>query len=188
MKSKKNNFLEIQGSEKSKNNFVNTQSNKIVALCDVEDLLIIDNDDALLICKKESSGKIKKIISKLKEKGDQRLSFHTTVHRPWGSYTILEDAPTHKVKRLTVLPGKILSLQSHKHRAEHWTVVRGEAYVVNGDKELNLKSNESTYIPAGNKHRLGNKTDKILEVIETQTGNYFGEDDIIRYEDKYGRK
>ncbi len=174
--------------EKSKNNFVNTQSNKIVALCDVEDLLIIDNDDALLICKKESSGKIKKIISKLKEKGDQRLSFHTTVHRPWGSYTILEDAPTHKVKRLTVLPGKILSLQSHKHRAEHWTVVRGEAYVVNGDKELNLKSNESTYIPAGNKHRLGNKTDKILEVIETQTGNYFGEDDIIRYEDKYGRK
>jgi mannose-1-phosphate guanylyltransferase/mannose-6-phosphate isomerase len=174
--------------ENSNNNFVNTSSNKVVALCDVDNLLVIDSDDALLICKKESSGKIKKIITKLKEKKDERLQFHTTVHRPWGSFTILEDAPTHKVKRLTVYPGKILSLQSHNHRAEHWTVVKGEAYVVNGDDELTLKTNESTYIPVGNKHRLGNKTDSILEIIETQSGDYFGEDDIIRYGDEYGRK
>jgi mannose-1-phosphate guanylyltransferase/mannose-6-phosphate isomerase len=172
----------------SKNNFISTSNNKIVALCDVKDLLIIDNDDALMICKKESSGKIKSIIKKLKIKNDDRLNVHTTVHRPWGSYTILEDSETHKVKRLTVLPGKILSLQSHNHRAEHWVVVKGKAFIVNGDKELNLNSNESTYIPMGNKHRLGNKSNSILEVIETQTGDYFGEDDIIRYDDEYGRE
>lgn len=172
----------------SKNNFISSNKDKIVALCDIDDLLIIDSDDALLICKKNSSNNIKPIIEKLKEKKDERLLIHTTAYRPWGSYTILEDKPTHKVKRLSVLPGKILSLQSHNHRAEHWTVVKGEAYVINGEEELILKKNESIFIPIGNKHRLGNKTNQILEVIETQTGDYFGEDDIIRYEDEYKRE
>lgn len=174
--------------ENSKNNFVRTSSNKIVSLCDVNDLLVVDTDDALMVCKKSCSGKVKNIINKLKYKNDERVDFHTTVHRPWGSYTILEDAETHKVKRLTVLPGKILSLQSHNHRAEHWVVVKGEAYIVNGEKEFILNQNESTYIPSGNKHRIGNKTTLPIEIIETQTGDYFGEDDIIRYDDEYGRK
>lgn len=125
-------------------------------------------------------------------KKEEKLTIETeketiTETRPWGSFTILEDSDTHKVKRLTVLPGKILSLQSHNRRAEHWVVVTGQAYVVNGDKELTLNYNESTYIPIGNKHRLGNKTNEILEVIEIQTGEYFGEDDIVRYDDEYGR-
>ncbi|NQZ85059.1 MAG: phosphomannose isomerase type II C-terminal cupin domain [Nanoarchaeales archaeon] len=125
-------------------------------------------------------------------KKEEKLTIETeketiTETRPWGSFTILEDSDTHKVKRLTVLPGKILSLQSHNRRAEHWVVVTGQAYVVNGDKELTLNYNESTYIPIGNKHRLGNKTNEILEVIEIQTGDYFGEDDIVRYDDEYGR-
>lgn len=172
----------------SKNNFISAKKDKITALCDVNDLIVIDTDDALLICKKNSSNNVKPIIEKLKEKKDERLLIHTTAYRPWGSYTVLEDKPTHKVKRLTVLPKKILSLQSHNHRAEHWTVVKGEAYVVIGEKEMILKQNQSTYIPKKSKHRLGNKTNQILEIIETQTGDYFGEDDIIRYEDEYNRK
>lgn len=141
-----------------------------------------------MICPRNKSQEVKQIVAKLKKNKSPQKDFHLTVYRPWGSYTILEEQETHKVKRLTVNPGKILSLQSHKHRSEHWTVVKGEAYIVNGEQELNLKTNESTYIPAGNKHRLGNKTNKVLEIIEVQSGSYLGEDDIIRYEDKYGRK
>ena len=173
----------------AKNNYIHSnQENKIVTVNGLNNVIVIDTDDALLITPRESSQNVKEIVKHLNDKNDQRTKFHSTVYRPWGSYTILEDAPTHKVKRLTVLPGKILSLQSHNYRAEHWTVVRGEAYVVNGDEEITLKVNESTYIPIGNKHRLGNKSKEILEVIETQSGSYFGEDDIIRYEDKYNRK
>lgn len=164
------------------------ESKKLISLASVDNLIVVDTQDALMICPRNKSQEVKQIVAKLKKNKSPQKDFHLTVYRPWGSYTILEEQETHKVKRLTVNPGKILSLQSHKHRSEHWTVVNGEAYIVNGEQELSLKTNESTYIPAGNKHRLGNKTNKVLEIIEVQSGSYLGEDDIVRYEDKYGRK
>ena len=112
---------------------------------------------------------------------------HTTVHRPWGSYTVLEDAPDCKVKRLTVKPGQVLSLQKHYRRSEHWTVVRGTARVRVGDEEKLLHRNESVYIPMDTLHRLENPTSDDIHLIEVQCGDYFGEDDIVRLEDRYGR-
>lgn len=109
-------------------------------------------------------------------------------HRPWGKYEVLADEKNHKVKKITVSPGASLSLQSHKHRSEHWVVVVGTAKVVNGENLLTLHENESTYISAGSMHRLSNPGKENLEIIEVQTGDYLGEDDITRYEDQYGRK
>ncbi|MCA9459231.1 MAG: mannose-1-phosphate guanylyltransferase/mannose-6-phosphate isomerase [Nanoarchaeota archaeon] len=172
----------------AKNNLVHGEIKKHISLYGVNNLIVIDTKDALLICERDKSENVKKIVEKLKKTNDEKINFHQTVYRPWGSYSILEDEDTHKVKRLTVLPGKILSLQRHQKRAEHWTVVKGEAYVVNGEKEITLKTNESTYIPFNTIHRLGNKSKEIVEVIETQSGTYFGEDDIERFEDEYGRK
>jgi mannose-1-phosphate guanylyltransferase/mannose-6-phosphate isomerase len=174
--------------ESSRNNFVKTCDGKLVTLCDVNDLIIIDNDDALMVCKKGSSDKVKKIISKLKESDDKRLKFHTTVYRPWGTFSILDEGPNYKVKRLVVYPGKKLSLQKHSRRSENWTVVNGIANVVCGDKEIELGPSESIYIPAETKHRIANFKDKEVEIIETQSGDYLEEDDIIRFEDDFGRK
>jgi mannose-1-phosphate guanylyltransferase len=109
------------------------------------------------------------------------------VHRPWGTYTVLEEGPGFKIKRIEVKPGASLSLQMHNHRSEHWIVVSGSATVVNGDRQLTVETNESTYIPAGNKHRLENATREALVMIEVQSGDYLGEDDIVRFDDKYGR-
>lgn len=171
----------------SHRNYIHARDDKIVALCDVKDHIIIDTDDALLICPREKSERVKDVVERLKRKEHNTIHFHKTVYRPWGSYTDLDEGKYHKVKRLNVFPGKILSLQSHNHRAEHWVVVKGKAYVVVGDKEMVVKENESVYIPPNTKHRLGNKTDSLVEVIETQTGSYLGEDDITRYEDEFGR-
>ena len=110
-----------------------------------------------------------------------------TAYRPWGSYTVLEESKHHKIKRLLVKPKGALSLQMHHHRSEHWVVVEGTACVVNGDEEFILKANQSTYIPAGQRHRLSNPGDTDLVLIEVQTGTYLGEDDIVRFEDIYGR-
>jgi mannose-1-phosphate guanylyltransferase len=107
--------------------------------------------------------------------------------RPWGTYTVLEEGPGFKIKRIEVKPGASLSLQMHHHRSEHWIVVDGSATVINGERELTVNTNESTYIPAGNKHRLGNVTPNALVMIEVQSGSYLGEDDIVRFDDKYGR-
>jgi mannose-1-phosphate guanylyltransferase len=109
------------------------------------------------------------------------------VHRPWGTYTVLDAGPQFKIKRIEVKPGASLSLQMHRHRSEHWVVVSGTAKVVNGDRELTIRTNESTFIPAGNKHRLENPAETGLVMIEVQSGTYVGEDDIVRFEDKYGR-
>jgi mannose-1-phosphate guanylyltransferase len=113
---------------------------------------------------------------------------HTTVHRPWGTYTVLEEGPRFKIKRIVVKPGGRLSLQMHHHRSEHWVVVSGMARVVNGDRELFINTDESTYIPAGHKHRLENPGVVDLIMIEVQSGEYLGEDDIVRFEDIYGRQ
>jgi mannose-1-phosphate guanylyltransferase / mannose-6-phosphate isomerase len=168
----------------SNNNLVH--ADKLVCLNGVDDLIVVDTPDALMISKKYKSENVKKIVEELE--GDKRVAYHKTVYRPWGSYTILEEGENYKVKRLRVLPGKILSLQMHHKRSEHWVVVRGEAYIVKGETEVVLCKNESIYIPTETKHRLGNKTHEILEIIETQSGAYLGEDDIVRFEDKYGRE
>lgn len=118
---------------------------------------------------------------------NNQSELHQTIHRPWGSYTVLEEGKLYKLKRIEVNPGASLSLQMHHHRSEHWIVVEGIATVTNGDKVIQLKANESTYIATENKHRLENNTNENLILIEVQCGTYLGEDDIVRFEDKYGR-
>jgi mannose-1-phosphate guanylyltransferase len=170
----------------SKNNLIYGNERKI-ATVDIEDLIIVDTGDALLISKKGSSQKVKNIVQKIR--GDSELhNIHLTAHRPWGTYTILEDNPKYKIKRIEVKPGGRLSLQKHFHRSEHWTVVSGTAVVTLGEKEIPLRANESIYIPMGELHRLENRGKLLLVVIETQIGDYLGEDDIIRVQDDYKRE
>ena len=130
---------------------------------------------------------VKKIVSRLKASDKDEYRLHRTVYRPWGSYTVLEEHERYKIKRLTVNPGAKLSLQMHHHRSEHWVVVKGTATVVCGEEKFLVHENESTYISAGNKHRLENEGVLQLELIEVQNGSYLGEDDIMRFDDVYGR-
>jgi mannose-1-phosphate guanylyltransferase/mannose-6-phosphate isomerase len=160
---------------------------RIVATVGVENLLIVDTKDAILVAHKERSQGVKDVVQFLKANNHDAAVYHQTVHRPWGSYTILEDEVDCKVKRLIVKPGQILSLQKHQRRSEHWTMVSGTAKVRVGDKEFLLEANQSTYIPINTLHRLENPTDKDIAMIEVQCGDYFGEDDIERFEDIYGR-
>jgi len=160
---------------------------RIVAAVGVENLLIVDTKDAILVAHKERSQGVKDVVQFLKANNHEAAVYHQTVHRPWGSYTILEDEEDCKVKRLIVKPGQILSLQKHQRRSEHWTMVKGTAQVRVGDKEFLLESNQSTYIPVNTLHRLENPTNKDIAIIEVQCGDYFGEDDIERFEDIYGR-
>lgn len=160
---------------------------RLVAAVGVEDLIIIDTPDALLVANRHRSQEVKKIYNQLKAQGHDAHKLHRTVHRPWGTYTVLEEGEQFKIKRIEVKPGASLSLQMHHHRSEHWVVVGGTAEVVNGEETLMLQANQSTYIPAGNKHRLHNPGVLDLVMIEVQSGAYLGEDDIVRFEDKYGR-
>ena len=169
----------------SKNNLI--MAERLTATVGVEDLIIIDTDDALLVAHRGEGQRVKEIYNRLKERDDERAIVHRTAYRPWGSYTLLEENNRYKIKRLTVLPGKKLSLQMHYHRSEHWVVVRGTAKVRVGDEEILLRPGESTFIPAGVIHRLENPGKVVLEVIETQIGEYLGEDDIVRFEDDFGR-
>ena len=170
----------------SRNNLVMTS--RLTATVGVEDLIIIDTDDALLVAHRGEGQRVKEVYRRLKEMNDERVMVHRTAYRPWGSYTVLEEGDRYKIKRLTVLPGKKLSLQMHYHRSEHWVVVRGTAKVRVGEKEILLRPGESTFIPAGVIHRLENPGKVILEVIETQIGEYLGEDDIVRFADDFGRE
>lgn len=171
----------------SKNNFVYSKE-RTIALCDVENLVIVDTKDAILVSKKGSSQKVKEIVKQLKEKNSELPNIHKTAHRPWGTYTILDECDGYKVKRIVVKPGKRLSLQKHFHRSEHWVVVSGTAKVTKGDKEYLIKANESTYIPMGEIHRLENVGKIPLVMIEAQVGEYLGEDDIVRLDDDYKRE
>lgn len=170
----------------SKNNLVLTQ-NRLVSTIDVEDLVIVDTSDAIVIAKKGSTQKVKELVAEVKKRNSEMTNVHTTAHRPWGTYTILEENPGYKVKQITVRPGAKLSLQYHHHRSEHWIVVSGVATVTNGDNTFDLKQNESTYIPKEAKHRLENKQNEELVLIEAQVGGYLGEDDIVRLQDDYKR-
>ncbi len=153
----------------------------------IEDLVVVDTPDALLIAKRDRAQDVKQIVSQLKLSNHDAYRIHRTVHRPWGTYTVLEEGDRFKMKRIVVKPGASLSLQMHHHRSEHWIVVRGCADVVNGEQVISLQPNESTYIPAGHKHRLINPGVVDLVLIEVQCGEYLGEDDIVRFEDVYGR-
>jgi len=153
----------------------------------VSDVVVVDQKDALLVCKRDESLRVKDAVDILKKRKDSRADYHLTVYKPWGSYTILEDDDFYKVKRLTVLPGKRLSYQMHYHRNEHWIVASGTAIVIIDDVEKIVRTGESIYIRSGEKHRLINSGNLLLEVIEVQNGQYLGEDDIVRYEDDYVR-
>lgn len=175
----------------SKNNMI--FSDKVIATVDVEDLIIIDTIDATLIAKKGSSQKVKDIVAKLNELGvnnpkyKQLTEIHTTAYRPWGHYTVLEEWPRFKMKRIVVKPGKRLSLQKHNHRSEHWVVVSGSAIVTKGKEQRFIKPNESIYIPIGEVHRMENQGKIDLVFLEVQVGEYLEEDDIVRIEDDFNR-
>ena len=170
----------------SKNNFIQS-TNRMIASIGIDNLAIIDTPDALLIARRDRSQDVKQIVQTLKDKSHESYLNHRTVIRPWGSYTVLEEGPSFKIKRIVVHPQQSLSLQLHHHRSEHWIVVEGIAEVVNGEKTYPLHPNESTFVPKETQHRLSNPGQTDLVIIEVQAGSYVGEDDIVRLEDTYGR-
>jgi len=171
---------------KSKNNFIFGRY-KTIALNDVNDMIIVDTPSAFLVSKKGKSQQIKEIVKIIKKKNPELVKFGRTVYRPWGKFTNLFEDERFKIKTLFVKPGKRLSLQKHLHRSEHWVVVKGTALVKIDEKEFLLRPNESAYIPIGSVHRLTNNGKIPLEIVEVQVGEYLGEDDIIRFQDDYGR-
>lgn len=170
----------------ARNNFVFSRE-RVVALVDVDDLVIVDTADALLITRRGSSQKIKDIVKNLKGRESDLPHIHVTAHRPWGTYTVLETGDRYKIKRIVVKPGKRLSLQKHFHRSEHWIVVSGTALVRVGNEEKIVRANESVYIPIGELHRLENPGTIPLVLVEAQVGEYTGEDDIVRLADDFNR-
>ena len=171
---------------KVKNSFIHS-SNRLIAVNDLSEIVIIDTQDALLVSSKRSSQDVKYIVEKLKDDNRIESDNHRKVYRPWGYFDSIDSGKGFKVKRIFVNPAAKLSLQKHQKRAEHWVVVKGDAIVTCGDKVFKLSENQSTYIPRGEIHRLENNGHETLEIIEIQTGEYFGEDDIIRIEDDYKR-
>ena len=165
----------------------NEGTNKMIATLGVENLVIVDTPDALLVANKDKVQDIKKIVAQIKESGRTQHHQHRQVYRPWGIYDSIDNGERYQVKRITVKPGAKLSVQMHHHRAEHWIVVSGTAKVTNGENTFLVTENESTYIPIGQVHALENPGVLPLEMIEVQSGSYLGEDDIVRFEDKYGR-
>lgn len=170
----------------SRNCYVRS-SGRTIAAVGLDDVYIVEEGDAVLVTHRSQAQSVKHVVDQLRAAGHPGADVHLTVRRPWGSYTVLEDADDCKVKRLVVKPGQILSLQRHQRRSEHWTVVRGTARVRVGEETVDLQVNQSTYIPANTLHRLENCTDEDIHLIEVQCGDYFGEDDIERFEDRYGR-
>lgn len=162
-------------------------SSRMVAAVGLKDVVVVDTPDALLVASQDHLQDVKKVAQQLKLAKHDTYLLHKTVMRPWGTYTVLEEGDGFKIKRIVVKPGASLSLQMHYHRSEHWVVVSGTAKVVNGEQDLLIRTNESTYIPAGHRHRLENPGKVDLVMIEVQSGSYLGEDDIVRFEDRYGR-
>jgi mannose-1-phosphate guanylyltransferase/mannose-6-phosphate isomerase len=170
----------------SKNTLVHASS-RLVSLVGVENLVVIETADAVLVADKSRSQDVKHIVQELQHQKREELHMHRKVHRPWGWYDTIDEGGRFKVKRLQVKPKASLSLQMHHHRAEHWIVVTGTAEITSGDKVMLLTENQSTYIPLGQIHRLANPGNIPLEIIEVQSGSFLGEDDIVRFEDNYGR-
>lgn len=172
--------------ENTKNSLIYA-NNKLVSAVGIDNLIVIETSDAIMIADRKQSQHVKLIVEKLYSQKREEQTLHRKVSRPWGWYDNLDEGDNFRVKRIQVNPGASLSLQKHAKRAEHWVVVKGVAEVVCNDKKITLKENESTYIPLGHKHRLSNPGKDTLEIIEVQTGNYLGEDDIERLDDSYGR-
>lgn len=170
----------------TKNSYVRAE-HRMVATIGIEDVIVVETADAVLVAHRDRAQDVKKVVEWLNASGRQESVTHRKVQRPWGSYEGIDNGERFQVKRIIVNPGEKLSLQMHHHRAEHWIVVKGTALVTNGDEEILLAENESTYIPLGEKHRLANPGKIPLELIEVQSGTYLGEDDIVRFEDTYGR-
>ncbi len=171
----------------SHNTLVHATS-RLVSVVGLTDVIVVETPDAVLVADRERSQEVKQIVNQLGREQRGEHALHRKVHRPWGWYDSIDNGPRHQVKRIMVKPGASLSLQMHHHRAEHWIVVSGTAEVTNGDKVIMLTENQSTYIPLGQTHRLANPGKVPLEIIEVQSGSYLGEDDIVRFEDTYGRK
>jgi mannose-1-phosphate guanylyltransferase/mannose-6-phosphate isomerase len=169
----------------SRNSYAHAR--RLVALVGVDDLIVVETDDAVLVAHKDRVQQVKEVVAQLKTGQRSQAALHREVHRPWGSYDSIDVGDAFQVKRIKVKPGAQLSLQSHTRRAEHWIVVRGTARVTRDNDVFELHANQSTYIPIGAKHRLENPGTQMLELVEVQSGDYLGEDDIVRYEDVYGR-
>jgi mannose-1-phosphate guanylyltransferase/mannose-6-phosphate isomerase len=170
----------------TKNSLVHASS-RLVSTVGVKDLIIVETADAVLVADRKNSQDVKNIVTQLASQKREEKNLHRKVTRPWGWYDSVDEGERFKVKRIQVKSGASLSLQMHHHRAEHWIVVKGTAEITNGDKVLILTENQSTYIPQGQTHRLANPGKTPLEIIEVQSGNYLGEDDIVSFEDTYGR-
>lgn len=173
--------------EDTRGSYVRADSDVMVATLGVEDLVIVATADAVLVTRRDRSQDVKRIVEKLKASGRSESTTHLKVFRPWGYYETIGTGDRHQVKHISVLPGRALSLQKHHKRAEHWVVVRGVARVTRGNDMFELYENQSTYIPLGTRHRLENPGEEPLHLIEVQSGSYLGEDDIVRFEDNYGR-
>ena len=161
---------------------------RLVATIGLHGLVVVDTPDATLVCSKDRAQDVKKVVDRLRRGTSGEHLIHRTVNRPWGSYTVLEEGDSYKIKRLSISPGSKLSLQLHHHRSEHWVVVSGTARVTNGDRVYDVHTNESTYIPMSTQHRLENQGKIPLQIIEVQNGEYLEEDDIVRLEDDYNRE
>jgi len=170
----------------SKNSLVHATS-RLVSAVGIENLVIVETADAVLVADRRNSQEVKQIVAQLEAQQREEKNLHRKVARPWGWYDSVDEGDRFKVKRIQVKPGASLSLQMHHHRAEHWIVVKGTAEITNGNQVIILKENQSTYIPQGQTHRLANRGTEPLEIIEVQSGSYLGEDDIVRFEDTYGR-
>ncbi|MBE1159211.1 mannose-1-phosphate guanylyltransferase/mannose-6-phosphate isomerase [Dyella acidiphila] len=171
----------------TRNSLLRSHDRHMIATVGVDDLIVVSTPDATLVAHRDAAQDVKKVVDQLKASGRTEHSFHRVVHRPWGSYDSLEAGGRFQVKRIVVKPGASLSLQKHHHRAEHWIVVSGTAEVTCDDKVFLMAENQSTYIPLGSVHRLRNPGKVPLELIEVQSGSYLGEDDIVRFDDVYGR-
>jgi mannose-1-phosphate guanylyltransferase/mannose-6-phosphate isomerase len=162
-------------------------TSRLVSVVGLRDVVVVETADAVMVSDRARSQDVKKVVSTLTAQGRGEHNLHRKVHRPWGWYDSIDAGARFQVKRILVNPGATLSLQMHHHRAEHWIVVSGTAEVTNGDNVVILTENQSTYIPLGQTHRLANPGKIPLEIIEVQSGTYLGEDDIVRFEDTYGR-
>jgi mannose-1-phosphate guanylyltransferase/mannose-1-phosphate guanylyltransferase/mannose-6-phosphate isomerase len=170
----------------TKNSFIYSE-NKLVTVIGIENLVVIETNDAVMIAPKDRVQEVKQIVDQLKHLNRSEAQTHRKVYRPWGHYDSVDNGERHQTKRIVVKPGAKLSLQKHHHRAEHWVVVKGTALVTRGDEQILLTENESTFIPLGTVHRLENPGVIPLEIVEIQSGSYLGEDDIVRFGDSYGR-
>jgi mannose-1-phosphate guanylyltransferase len=162
-------------------------SERLVATVGVDNLVVVETPDAVLVAHRDHLQRVKDVVDELKARGHEAYKLHRTVARPWGAYTVLQEGPRFKIKRIEVKPGAALSLQLHHRRSEHWVVVGGTASVTRGDETFDVGANASTYIPVETKHRLANRGSELLVMIEVQCGDYLGEDDIVRFDDRYGR-